>query len=280
MFRFLNLLTAFAIPLLSLADAIVFENISLQKAKEKAAKENKIIFLDAYATWCGPCKKMERYVFTDTDVATFYNKHFINLRIDMESKEGIPIAKKYGVEAYPTFLFINANGELVKSQSGYMEPDQFIKLGKRVAIPGFSPLKEFEEKYSKGERGGDFMYDYISELKDENKDYEIIGQNYLDSIHQIESIYQNEKDFVIFYLCEERIGSRAVTYFKNNIAQFYFSYPAEYVKKKITNLIEGNILALKDGKANPTLAEEIMVFCKATVPDDIAAKYGKMIRGE
>src|SRR4051812_29883525 len=89
-----------------------FSNISWPEAISLAKKENKLIFLDAYASWCGPCKWMDRNVFPAEEVGRLYNANFINLRIDMEKGVGIDLAKKYGVRAFPTYLFINDDGEV------------------------------------------------------------------------------------------------------------------------------------------------------------------------
>jgi uncharacterized protein YyaL (SSP411 family) len=59
----------------------------------KAKKENKLIFVDAYASWCGPCKLMVKNIFPLKTVGDYYNSHFINAKIDMEKGEGIELAK-------------------------------------------------------------------------------------------------------------------------------------------------------------------------------------------
>ncbi len=63
---------------------IVFFNGTWKQALNKAKADKKIIFLDAYASWCGPCKVMARKTFRDASVAKFYNKNFINIAMDME----------------------------------------------------------------------------------------------------------------------------------------------------------------------------------------------------
>lgn len=102
---------------------------------EKAKKENKIIFLDAYAVWCGPCKKMDAETYKDQAVADFYNANFINVKFDMEKGEGPKLAEQYQVTAYPTFLFIGANGELLHKGLGFIEPAPFVDLGKAGSNP-------------------------------------------------------------------------------------------------------------------------------------------------
>jgi thioredoxin-related protein len=105
---------------------------SWDEALAMAQKENKLIFLDAYAAWCGPCKLLKKNVFPLEEVGGLYNEHFINVAIDMEKGIGPELARSYKVTAYPTLLFIDGNGKLIKKAIGYHPKDQFIALGKEV----------------------------------------------------------------------------------------------------------------------------------------------------
>lgn len=95
-----------------------------------AKKEKKMVFIDCYTTWCGPCKLMSRTVFKQKDVGDYYNKNFINLKIDMETAEGMFIGKKYAVSAYPTYLYLKADGTLIKKAMGATKGETFIQFGK------------------------------------------------------------------------------------------------------------------------------------------------------
>lgn len=97
-----------------------------------AKKENKSIFLDISTSWCGYCKKMKANVYTNTEVAKYYNSAFLNISVDAEKGEGIELAKKYGVKGYPTFVFINPDGSLAKKISGYHRSEKFLELGKSI----------------------------------------------------------------------------------------------------------------------------------------------------
>jgi thiol:disulfide interchange protein len=102
---------------------------------KKAKAENKIIFFDAYTTWCGPCKLLQKNVFTREDVAEVFNANFINVKFDMESGEGPKLAGKYPIEGYPTLFFINPNGKVVKKVLGYTSAEDLIKTGKSLKKP-------------------------------------------------------------------------------------------------------------------------------------------------
>lgn len=137
-------------------EGIAFEKGTFEEILAKAKAEKKLVFLDAFAVWCGPCKLMEKNVFTLPAVSSFYNKNFINARIDMEKGEGIGIASKYGVRSYPSFLFLNGDGEVVKRSFGYMPEENFLALGKEVSDPKLATLSN-KELFQQGESSPEFL---------------------------------------------------------------------------------------------------------------------------
>ena len=111
------------------ADAgIQFKNISFEQALKEAKASNKLIFMDAYAVWCGPCKYMTSNVFPDEEVGKLYNAKFINLKMDMEKGEGPALAAKYEVRAYPTLFFIDGDGKVVKKVLGAQTTQKMIQI--------------------------------------------------------------------------------------------------------------------------------------------------------
>jgi len=111
---------------------IDFYHGTFEEAKVKAKKEKKLIFIDAYTTWCGPCKIMAKKIFTQKIVGDYYNPNFINMKIDMEGSEGVFLAKKYKVTGYPTFLYVNSEGLLVTREMGMVDANTFIDYGKKA----------------------------------------------------------------------------------------------------------------------------------------------------
>ena len=110
---------------------IQFFHGTWEEALAKAKKENKLIFMDAYASWCGPCKMMARNTFTKEEVGDFFNKNFINIKMDMEKHpEGRRLSQKYGLRAYPTLYFINSKEQVKHTSVGYLNPKQLIEQGK------------------------------------------------------------------------------------------------------------------------------------------------------
>ncbi|MBC8153188.1 MAG: thioredoxin family protein [Bacteroidetes bacterium] len=111
---------------------IQFEETSWKEVLKKAKAEQKIIFLDAYASWCGPCKMLQKNVFTKKEVGDYFNKQFINVKMDMEKGEGPALARTYPLEAYPTLLFIDGNGRVMKKVIGYQSPEQLLSIGQSL----------------------------------------------------------------------------------------------------------------------------------------------------
>jgi thiol:disulfide interchange protein len=107
------------------AQNIQFTKGTWNELLEKATKENKLIFVDIYAVWCGPCKLMAKNVFTQAKVADQFNAKFVNYMIDAEKGEGIMLAEKYQVASFPTYLFIDPSGKLVYKIEGAMTADKF-----------------------------------------------------------------------------------------------------------------------------------------------------------
>lgn len=155
-----NLVTTFFVLLFSLTfaqeEGIKFDQSAFKDLLARAKKEKKLVFIDAYAVWCGPCKMMDKNVFTQKSVGDYFNKTFVSSRIDMEKGEGREIAQKFAVRSYPTFLFLNGDGELVSQNYGYMEPSLFLSMAQEVKA-GNSKEGSMKERFAKGEKSPEFL---------------------------------------------------------------------------------------------------------------------------
>ena len=126
----LALCVLFTLPSFAQTGGVAWEHGTFAEALNKAKankKGPKLVFMDCYTTWCGPCKYMANNVFPTKEAGDYFNKNFVNIKIDMEKGEGKDIAKKYGVVAYPTFLILNFDGSEIGRILGSNELNTFIR---------------------------------------------------------------------------------------------------------------------------------------------------------
>ncbi|WP_026994256.1 thioredoxin family protein [Flectobacillus major] len=97
---------------------IQFFHGTFKEALAKAKKEKKLVLMDCYTTWCGPCKYLKTKVFTDKALGDYINQKFISIAVDYENGEGPGVAQMYPVEGYPTLYFLDGAGKVKKTILG------------------------------------------------------------------------------------------------------------------------------------------------------------------
>ncbi len=158
---------------------IKFETGSWQESLSKAQQENKFIFVDAYTTWCGPCKWMDANVFQTAEAGTFFNKSFVCVKLDMEKEgDGLSFAKTYAIRSYPSFVFFNSKGEIVHRAVGSRSAEDFIKLG-TDAMDENSQFYTFKNRYEVEKNNPDFLLDYCDRAAGAGVDYSPAMESYL-----------------------------------------------------------------------------------------------------
>lgn len=148
---------------LSQESEINFLDIKLDSAYNLAKSENKLVFVDCFTTWCGPCKYMDANVFTNDSVADYFNDNFINVKLDMEKGEGEVFAGRYQVRSYPTYIFLDASKSrksLAHRTVGTSNVQQFLQFGMDASDPNVR-IGESIKQYEKGNRDPEFIRSYI-----------------------------------------------------------------------------------------------------------------------
>lgn len=140
------------------------EGITVEEMFAQAKAQGKTIFIDCYTSWCGPCKMMARDVFTNDDVADYFNKNFFNVKFDMEKGEGLKLNKKFGVSAYPTMLFIDSGNQcLVHTVIGARKPQELIKEAEKALNPEYS-MDRLKAAYEGGDKTPETVGSYLKVL--------------------------------------------------------------------------------------------------------------------
>lgn len=138
---------------------IAFAQGAWSEVCRQAQQAGKPIFLDVYTSWCGPCKMMASQTFTQSEVGDFFNKNFISYKVDAEKGEGMAIAKRLGVNSYPSCFFLTPDEKVVASFVGAKKVKELLREGqKAVKNYGLLPeLTRMEAQYAGGNRNKDFM---------------------------------------------------------------------------------------------------------------------------
>ena len=210
---------------LAQADGIAFRVLSFSEALKRAEVEDKLLFVDCFTTWCGPCKRLSKVVFKDSLVADYFNRHFVNLKMDMEKGEGVELRKKYGVHAYPTLLFINSSGEVVYRLVGAEDAPELLKTVKLgVESGGLSGLKK---RYEAGDRDLAFICGYINALSAANREQEAgkVAADFLQGREQ--KMLEDEDYFLVFYYYVHDVNSSAFQYVVNHQKEIADKFPRQ-----------------------------------------------------
>jgi thioredoxin-related protein len=198
----------------------------------RAKKSGKLIFVDANTTWCGPCKQMRKNIFPQTAVAQLYDRNFINVDFDMEKGEGIDFRKKYGVHAYPTFLYIDGDGQVIHKTVGSCEAAEF----RQHALDALSPhrnLLYLQTAYLTQQKDPSLVITYLAALKDayETPKADSVAVAYLESKEAATWLQPDN-----WLLTKEYVNNATSSVFRalvKNQSAYASLYGQEEVEKKI-----------------------------------------------
>jgi thiol-disulfide isomerase/thioredoxin len=201
------------------AQGIQFEHSSFEEALAKAKAENKLIFMDCYTEWCGPCKYLSKNVFPLKEVGDFYNANFVNLKMDMEKGEGPALLKRYGVKGFPTLLFLDHKGNVLYTKVGGGDAAALIAEAKLALDPN-ERIDVVASKYKNGDRSPEVITKYVALLSKSFKKEEAkkIGAEYISGLSN-EDLLKKE-NFNTFKIVGAEYGGKKYQFVKENKDQF------------------------------------------------------------
>ena len=240
----LGLLANFAVS----AQGILFQKGTWAEIKTKAQDENKHIFIDAYTTWCGPCKWQSKKVFPQKEVGDFFNKNFVAFKLDMEKGEGKAFAKKYKVRSYPTLLYFNPKGEIVHRTVGAYPAKKLLQQANKALHPK-TQLYPLKRRFEKGEKSQDFLKKYVAALADAYEDFSKPVAMYLRQMGKNSWATTEGWEFISQYA--RKSSDEAFEYVMKNQGLFAKAAgDSEKVNKYITGVLKENIQSVARSK-NP-----------------------------
>ena len=117
---------------LGAAAQVRFETKSTDAVREMALRSGKLVLIDLYASWCPPCRMMEREVFSRKDVGDFMQQRFVAAKYDTDKPTGKELMKRYGSGAIPLYLVFDTQGELLGRIQGASAPKEFMESVQKI----------------------------------------------------------------------------------------------------------------------------------------------------
>jgi len=226
---------AFAISLSAQNEGIQFiKDSTLQSALVKAKQEHKLLFIDCYTSWCGPCKYLAKVVFPNPEVGQFFNQHFISWGVDTEKikdKADVEAFKKFNILAWPTLLFLDGEGNIVHRAMGAVPAKILIELGKQ-ALDSTRNLAGLSKKISHGDRSSETLSNYYF------CDHYASGK-YIDEHFALvdDSVKLSKSSWNLFVYYMKDIDGEAFHFFVQNRDKYVRKFGKEAVDNKLNDLI-------------------------------------------
>ncbi len=126
----------FVLPTMASADGGVFADLTLEAALAKAGETDKMVVIDFFATWCGPCKVMDKETWPHKDVVAWVEKNAILIKVDVDIEEAV--AKEFNITAMPTVVFLKADKSEISRFVDAYSATQFVSFGNKV-LSGDAP---------------------------------------------------------------------------------------------------------------------------------------------
>ena len=246
----------------------MFEDLTFEQALAKAQATRSMLFIDCYTSWCGPCRHMAKNVFPLEKVGDFMNQ-FICVKYDMEKGEGPELAKKFNVQAYPTFVILNWDGSLRHKLVGSADPDEFMECVK-VAFDDEKAFGTLQAKYESGNRDKAFLVRYIQALLDAyDPDAPRVAKELFDSLTDEEKV-SGEYWFLFSNDQLAAYGSEFFHYLLANHDKFVASLGAEKVDGYMASLYENKLMLIAIGDDKQATAASVEQLKKEIKALDLA----------
>ncbi|MEZ5072717.1 MAG: thioredoxin family protein [Bacteroidales bacterium] len=256
--------------------AIRFEtNLTWAQVGAKAEEEQRLIFLDLYTEWCGPCKRLEKEVFSRKAVGDAFNDRFVNCRMDAEKGEGIDLARRYRVTAYPSLIFTDAEGNLVYTVQGYQGAEELLIHAEMALSESKSgkPLGQWDLEYADRNTDRTWLAGYIAKRNLVRLDNNQLLEDYFGLQDSVE--WMNPENLELVAGCSGLELSSPVLAM---IADRFQEIPAS---EDTVHFFQSRLMGIFDGAINPPfleairdkntklLEETVVPFYEALWPDSV-----------
>lgn len=249
----------------SSAQGVKFEKNDWETIKAKAKAEGKPIFVDTYASWCEPCKWMDKHVFSKAEAGQFFGNHYISYKLDIEKGEGLAFAKQYRVYSYPTLLYFNSEGELVHRLIGAFEAKDLIQKSKDALKPE-NQIYTLQKRFEGGERTPEFLKQYVEALRAANEQYQMVADVFVQTVGLPALTESSNFEFLEAYI-NNNYRHRAYLYVASNRALFEKALTTERVNNYLSGALNVRCYKLVENAASKSTIKNFLQDVKRLMPE-------------
>ena len=278
------LLTAIVLGARAQEQGIRFEQTKeWKKILKKAKKEKKLIFIDCYTSWCGPCKMLSANVFTREDVGNQFNRDFVNVKYDMEKDaDGVILKNTFDVKAFPTLVFVDPNTRQVVHKMVGAGSAEWLMEGGKIANDPRNNLSGLTTRYDAGERSVDLLSRYLNALASAymQEKQGAVAAEYLNALSDDEIVTKENWDLIKKNVSDPL--SKPLRQVMANIGRFYEVAGKEVVDYKLEMAIKGAVSEIAywrpgngdfDEARNTELVKLLQSLDYAFVPGSLATLF-------
>lgn len=254
-----------------------------KKVLKKAKKEKKLIFIDCYTSWCGPCKMLSSQVFTREDVGNQFNADFVNVKYDMEKDaDGVKLKDAFEIKAFPTLVFVDPKTEQVVHKMVGAGSAEWLMEGGKIAKDPQNNLSGLTKRYDAGERNVDLLSRYLNALASAymQEKQGAVAAEYLNALSDDEIVTKDNWDLIKKNVNDPL--SKPMRQVLANVERFYEVAGKEVVDYKIEMTIRGAVVGISlwrpergefDEARNAELIKLLQSLDYAFVPGALATLY-------
>lgn len=188
-----------------------------ERALELAAEQDKLLFIDFYTVWCGPCKQLDKYVFHNDSVGRLLGQQVVLLKYNAEQDTSFHLSKKFHVNSYPTGLMLTPEGRVLTRRSGFSGSDAASLGGSVLEFVGEGVELRVQDKWLSGYAPTidpasypDFYADYVNRT-----DTDVDPAEINDYLASVEDKLSEQFVAILFYFAS-RVSDELLTVATDN----------------------------------------------------------------
>lgn len=222
------------------AKGIDFFTGKLEEAHSQAKNQKKFLFIHAYVEDYQPCQNMERNIFTHQTVATYYNEHFVNYKVNVNSPIGKRFKEQHKVLLVPSLLYFDLSGNLLYETCGEFTSEELVTIGEKVLRKTKVSLDAMIRQFDSGYKNPTFLYDLSYELKRQGRPYRKVADEYITQKKLYKANFEHLQDIQFIYDFSDNVYGKAMDILLKNKTFFQEKYGIEHINRKITEAIKSS----------------------------------------